>query len=384
MDTQNDRLVNQCAQSFYADNQESFAQDTQAYDPTSPLRSQSDTSSYSTGDFNHIVPFLETPYADGDIYTDYTDRWRDSERFSNMDLELSGMVGQTWHTQRYPSSHPQRSHPAPHEWMTVHEPKGVVNSEWVPEHDERRIPTFASLYEPRYEDHSSGPAYDAPHHFTITHGLSERSMNSLPAALPVYNGPNEGLQVGLESLNSLVISNGAQMDTLDSNYSMDYGDYTIDGNSWSELEERDAFPFLGMDDVGQCGPSNCIARDSRARASNEDRPKVACSHPGCNVKFSHHADLTRHLKSIHNEAGKSYRCAFKGCSKYDKVWTRLDSFKKHVTNQHPDTDVESLVQSSCRDHHDLPVSVTTPRLMSQQRHSNHARSTSLLPKSVTL
>ncbi|KAH6642907.1 hypothetical protein C7974DRAFT_372761 [Boeremia exigua] len=93
------------------------------------------------------------------------------------------------------------------------------------------------------------------------------------------------------------------------------------------------------------------------------RRKFACPQLGCAAEFKHNADLNRHLKTIHSQAGRGYRCAYEGCSKAYKVYMRLDSFKMHAAKQHGIVDVEDLVQNSRREHQGLPVSVTTPNMM---------------------
>jgi hypothetical protein len=97
----------------------------------------------------------------------------------------------------------------------------------------------------------------------------------------------------------------------------------------------------------------------------EHKTRFACSHPGCSVSFKHSADLTRHSKTIHKKAESNYKCAFEGCPKAYKVWTRLDSFKKHARH-HGIEKLDGLVRNSRRDSRDLPVSLVTPSMMSQK------------------
>jgi hypothetical protein len=89
-------------------------------------------------------------------------------------------------------------------------------------------------------------------------------------------------------------------------------------------------------------------------------PRSACSR--CLKKFSHSADLTRHMKTQHNAADRGYRCAFPGCPKVHKVWSRLDSFKKHVRQRHlleNAADINDLVKRSATGFHGLPVAMTS-------------------------
>lgn len=113
---------------------------------------------------------------------------------------------------------------------------------------------------------------------------------------------------------------------------------------------------------------NVVRRGHERSDHCEQKNKTLCSYPECTEKFSHKSDLTRHVKTKHSETGNGYRCAFKGCPKAYKVWLRLDSFKKHVKDQHKmekPADVQGLVKKSCTEHHGLPFSVTTPRMMTR-------------------
>jgi hypothetical protein len=118
---------------------------------------------------------------------------------------------------------------------------------------------------------------------------------------------------------------------------------------------------------------NDLAAGSNTLYNAADRPgintshatkELPCSHSTCGVKFKNAADRKRHLNTIHNEAGQSYRCVYDGCSKAYKVWTRLDSFKNHTKLHHP-VDMEALVRDSRRERHGLPVAMTTPTTISQ-------------------
>ena len=92
----------------------------------------------------------------------------------------------------------------------------------------------------------------------------------------------------------------------------------------------------------------------------ESSSQSACSQ--CVKTFAHGADLTRHVKTVHDKAGRGYRCAFVGCSKVHKVWFRLDSFKKHIKKQHQMeniVEINNLVERSARGDHGLPMAMTS-------------------------
>lgn len=57
-------------------------------------------------------------------------------------------------------------------------------------------------------------------------------------------------------------------------------------------------------------------------------------------------DLARHQRSLHGRLDKAYRCMSDGCKKQDKIWPRLDNFRKHVLNMHPSEDPDALIERS--------------------------------------
>ncbi|KAF2254767.1 hypothetical protein BU26DRAFT_144876 [Trematosphaeria pertusa] len=99
-----------------------------------------------------------------------------------------------------------------------------------------------------------------------------------------------------------------------------------------------------------------------------------CSVSGCNTTFAHSHDLRRHMKTKHLDlrSGEGYRCAAPGCPSADKVWTRLDNFRQHISRRHggEDVDIEALIRSSARVNQagsTFPFTVTTPDTFSQIR-----------------
>lgn len=61
-----------------------------------------------------------------------------------------------------------------------------------------------------------------------------------------------------------------------------------------------------------------------------------CYIPGCNARFILLSNLRRHQRTVH-AGGQStcYRCSVPGCKKPDKVWNRVDNFRKHLWWCHP-------------------------------------------------
>ena len=100
--------------------------------------------------------------------------------------------------------------------------------------------------------------------------------------------------------------------------------------------------------------------------SNEDKNKrFVCPH--CQQGFNLHHDRLRHLRTLHSrqENGIVYRCAAPGCAKGDKMWTRLDNFKKHLATQHAAESVPELVQKSKTLGSSGAFTITTPEMFSQ-------------------
>lgn len=112
--------------------------------------------------------------------------------------------------------------------------------------------------------------------------------------------------------------------------------------------------------------------DTKSTAHGTNQP-YSCSIPGCGRSFVNQHDLGRHSKTVHmnQDAGEGYRCAFVGCTKTDKIWTRLDNFKNHLKKQHGVEQVDELVQKSARvnssSNGNVPFAVTTPQMFSQNK-----------------
>jgi hypothetical protein len=109
-------------------------------------------------------------------------------------------------------------------------------------------------------------------------------------------------------------------------------------------------------------------------AQSPSKP-YACPLVECSSQFLHYSDLSRHQKTVHmrQESGQGYRCAFEGCPKADKIWTRLDSFKQHVLKRHQNADAQEIIKLSTRSTSGadtyFPFDVTTPTSMIRRRHS---------------
>lgn len=115
------------------------------------------------------------------------------------------------------------------------------------------------------------------------------------------------------------------------------------------------------------------AEDSRLSKLRDFKPHV-CSASGCGRQFVNQHDLLRHARTIHTEhnSKSGYRCIFKDCSKRDKIWNRLDNFKKHLREQHKLDKVQRFVERSSRmnveSHGNVPFDVTTPEAFSKKMH----------------
>ena len=62
------------------------------------------------------------------------------------------------------------------------------------------------------------------------------------------------------------------------------------------------------------------------------------------MKFLKKADLRRHQSSKHNAGKNEYQCAAANCRKKDKVWNRLDNFRKHIKKFHIGENVDALIE----------------------------------------
>ncbi|KAF2127783.1 hypothetical protein P153DRAFT_358622 [Dothidotthia symphoricarpi CBS 119687] len=120
-----------------------------------------------------------------------------------------------------------------------------------------------------------------------------------------------------------------------------------------------------------CSFATPTTAHSKASSSHLRKRKLHdCPVPTCTKQFTVNYDLCRHLKTIHMEPEEGgYMCAFEGCPKADKIWTRLDSFRKHV-KRHSGVHVNDLVLQSSRSRPStdakFPFSVTTPEIMVQR------------------
>jgi hypothetical protein len=135
---------------------------------------------------------------------------------------------------------------------------------------------------------------------------------------------------------------------------------------YDRTEERDDPMRLKITDT--------LSELSTSHARHSTKPYV-CPLAECNSRFRHHSDLCRHQKTVHmrRESGLGYRCAFEGCPKTDKIWTRLDSFKQHILRRHQSADVHSIIKLSTRSRSgadaSFPFAVATPIAMSRGRRS---------------
>lgn len=127
------------------------------------------------------------------------------------------------------------------------------------------------------------------------------------------------------------------------------------------------WPEIGGDHWMPPHSQSHFTKGRRNSVTQELETRFRCTVRDCKVTLKNSTDLPRHLNSVHyrsHRKGTSYRCAFEGCPKAYKVWTRLDSFKKHA-RQHGTTNMDNLVRASCIDRQKLLVSVMTLDKMSQ-------------------
>jgi uncharacterized C2H2 Zn-finger protein len=106
-----------------------------------------------------------------------------------------------------------------------------------------------------------------------------------------------------------------------------------------------------------------------------NRSSLRCPISGCGKVFANSHDLGRHRRTVHmdKDAGRGYICP--ACAKPDKIWTRLDNFKKHLRQQHAITDVDEAVQTSKAKRGvegGVTFDVTTPEMFAQRRGSERS------------
>ncbi|KAG9996449.1 hypothetical protein KCU78_g17445, partial [Aureobasidium melanogenum] len=104
----------------------------------------------------------------------------------------------------------------------------------------------------------------------------------------------------------------------------------------------------------QCGKAFKNKAEEKKHSSTHSRP-FKCRVQSCtNTKgFATSNDLERHQKDIHLIKPKHgpqsyYRCVLPTCSKREKIWSRKDNFKAHIsrTHKHIGMDVDQLVARS--------------------------------------
>lgn len=103
----------------------------------------------------------------------------------------------------------------------------------------------------------------------------------------------------------------------------------------------------------------------------QQRRTFACSTHTCISTFQNRHDLARHQRTVHmnRNSVSGYTCASTQCNKPDKIWTRLDSFRKHIMTQHKHEDYDYIIQRSARwdkgKECNISMRVVTPQLYSE-------------------
>ncbi|KAF1993577.1 hypothetical protein P154DRAFT_540306 [Amniculicola lignicola CBS 123094] len=233
------------------------------------------------------------------------------------------------------------------------------------------------------DDVAEGVSYYPPVQYDTT--------KSLASAPPLNEFPlQSGLRHGPRSYYESTDLVGVGMGVLDT-YSMSVADpwnpLSMGRSRNTEVDDASLFKeytyFTSLEDISKPNQLKDGSIVSSTPSSQAQKPHT-CPLRDCSIQFMHSADITRHLRSKHQSPWGGYRCAFEGCFKKDKIWNRLDSFKNHASSQHPDAEIDDLVRKSTRLRHGLPVSVTTPAMMSRrtpsQRRTRSALSKTSNPK----
>ncbi|KAH8707576.1 hypothetical protein GQ44DRAFT_731704 [Phaeosphaeriaceae sp. PMI808] len=112
------------------------------------------------------------------------------------------------------------------------------------------------------------------------------------------------------------------------------------------------------------GVSSAVQGDISQYSEDKNKP-FTCVY--CSQKFNLRHDHLRHMRTLHSkqENGVVYRCAAPDCNKWDKIWTRLDNFKKHLAKQHDAESITELVQKSRVLGSSEDFTITTPEMFSQ-------------------
>ncbi|KAJ4302656.1 hypothetical protein N0V90_001545 [Kalmusia sp. IMI 367209] len=126
------------------------------------------------------------------------------------------------------------------------------------------------------------------------------------------------------------------------------------GDAWCDHE-----PYTNS--VEQSGDS------ATPRSPSQDHPidprkRFVCGF--CDKTFTLQHDRLRHVRTLHRqEEDYVYRCAVSGCAKGDKIFNRLDNFRKHLKTTHRNESPDEIVKKSRTSSGDT-FTVVTPEMYS--------------------
>lgn len=182
----------------------------------------------------------------------------------------------------------------------------------------------------------------------------------------------------------------SQIDAVDSgcpfgqsNWNMTFGSMdTLSEQPWSHWGGLSShLPDNSMSTVVTSGivhhpPCTSSQVDVRCPIAHEES-RYVCPEAECTKDFRRQQELFRHMKTKHPEKGQGWKCASDGCRKAGKIWTRLDSFKKHAIKRHSGIDMDDFVRRSTRRDHgpdaNYSFSVATPASMSNMQRAHISR-----------
>jgi len=368
--------------------------------PASPLLSRSDTLSYRTNESSLTQSTFEATNADGDTDEAHIlhSSWLEGVSLQNLDFELSGMGQMIWDGPPDPSNLLHTIGPAYDTWAQELGCTDMFGPKLVPESNAHSMIGCPKRSYPSDCRTSYDTALSACVQANFTSNSPLAYFDSDESNMDHFRlPPDEPPEMNSPSMDSSIVTQRKTRRMLYSSSPSLYGDSTLGedgtlggdgtfgGDEWSWLDT--AISTGTTADAPEL--SAPLTQDAEHVLSSEQKTKFPCSNPGCSTKFLHQADLTRHLRTIHNitthnKARKTYRCVFEDCPKAYKVWTRLDSFKQHVFGQHADADGDDLVRKACREDHGLRVSLTTPISMSQKEHLKNTRGASRIRHPISL
>jgi hypothetical protein len=119
---------------------------------------------------------------------------------------------------------------------------------------------------------------------------------------------------------------------------------------WAVSETRTTHndeELAAFEDASRLGDSD-LPGSGRPRISHQERP-FRCPMNACtSTGFQTLSDFVKHLEGVHDvDTGAItpyFICQGRNCNRINKLWPRLDNFRRHVARMHPNEDAEDLLR----------------------------------------